>query len=305
MIAERPPAYPTASNHWAKWEHALKTFYRQKDKLWLLIWLAGLGTLALWDVFFLNKPAFLKLQQGVVNTFFVALLVIFLTLFLGWAAGVGQYFLDQMRLRTPYFVATFLLNLIRSIPQIVGILIGYALITLGIQNGMISNPAVIIFLTAFGISLFVFLELVDLILERIAYFKQRDFYNAMRVCGISEKRIINREILWKNSLAHIFNKLISIFGMTIFLLCSIDFIISVGLSGEINAVNLPVTLGSLLANIDSKQDILAIGHTLTNPGYFPNLFFEHLQGISVAFVIVFSLLCIYKIANGFAQRHEL
>lgn len=305
MIAETPPAHPTASKQWGKLERALKTLYRQKDKLWLLIWLAGLGALALWDAFFLNKPAFQKLQQGVANTFFVALFVIFLTLFLGWAAGVGQYFLGKMRPRAPYLAATFLLNLIRSIPQIVGILIGYALITLGIQSGFISNPAVIIFLTALTISLFVFLEIVDLIRERIAYFKQRDFYNAMRVCGISENRILNREILWKNSRAHIFNKLISIFGITVFLLCSIDFIISVGLSSEISAVNLPVTLGSLLANIDSKQDILAIGHTLTNPGYFHNLFFEHLQGVSVAFVIVFSLLCIYKIANGFAQRHEL
>ncbi len=305
MIPATPPARPATLKYSKKWERALKTLYRQKDVLWLIIWLAGLGTLALWDVFFLNKPAFQKLQQGIINTFLAALLVIFLTLFLGWAAGVGHYFLGQLRHRPPYLAATFLLNLIRSIPQIVGILIGYALITLGIQNGALSNPAVIIFLTAFTISLFVFPEIVDLIRERIAYFRQRDFYNAMRVCGISEQRIINREILLKNSLPHIFNKLISIFGVTVFLLCSIDFIVSVGLSGEISAVNLPATLGSLLANIDSKQDILAIGHTLTHPGYFPNLFFEHLQGVSVAFVIVFSLLCIYKIANGFAQRHEL
>jgi len=305
MIPATPTARPATFKYSEKWERALKTLYRRKDVLWLIIWLAGLGMLALWDAFFLNKPAFQKLQQGIVNTFFVALFVIFLTLFLGWSAGVGQYFLDQMRQRVPYLVATFLLNIIRSIPQIVGILIGYALITLGIQNDALSNPSLIIFLTSFTISLFVFPEIVDLIRERIAYFKQRDFYNAMRVCGISEQRIINREILLKNSLPHIFNKLISIFGITVFLLCSIDFIVSVGLSGEINAVNLPATLGSLLANIDSKQDILAIGHTLTNPGYFPNLFFEHLQGVSVAFVIVFSLICIYKIANGFAQRHEL
>jgi hypothetical protein len=78
-----------------------------------------------------------------------------------------------------------------------------------------------------------------------------------------------------------------------------------GLSTDVSSVNLPVTLGSLLARIDSKQDILAIGHTFTNPGYFPRLFFAHLQGITVAFLIVFTLLCIYKISNGFARRYEL
>ena len=124
-------------------------------------------------------------------------------------------------------------------------------------------------------------------------------------CGIPEWRIINFDILWKNSRAQILNKLIAVFGMSIFLLCSIDFIISVGLTTDINTINLPVTLGSLLAKVDSKQDVLAIGHTLFNPGYFPNLFFKHLQGISVAFLIVFTLICIFKISNGFARRHEL
>ena len=127
----------------------------------------------------------------------------------------------------------------------------------------------------------------------------------MRVCGISENRIINYDILRKNSSIHILNKLIAIFGSAIFLQCTIDFIISVGLSTQISSVNLPTTLGSLLAKIDSKQDILAIGNTLTNPGYFSHIFFEHLQGVTVAFLIVFSLLCIYKISNGYTERNHL
>lgn len=127
----------------------------------------------------------------------------------------------------------------------------------------------------------------------------------MRVCGISESRIVNFDILWKNSRLHIFNKLIAVFGSAVFLQCSVDFIISVGLSTDINPVSLPVTLGSLLAKIDSKQDILAIGNTLFNPSYLPNLLFQHLQGITVAFLIVFSLFCINNISNGYAERHRL
>lgn len=287
----------------------MKTFltniYNQKDKLWLLIWTGGIGLLWTWDKLYLNKPALDKVEMGFLYTFIIALLVIFFTLLLSWSIAVGLYFLENARHNAPYLVASFLLNIIRSVPQIVGILIGYILITLWIQSGALRSTAAIILIIAFTISLFVFLEIVDLIRERISYYKRLDFYNAMLVCGIRESRIINREILWKNSLAHIFNKLISVFGITIFLLCSIDFIVSVGLSTEVSSANLPVTLGSLLAKIDSKQDILAIGNAFTNPAYFSRLFFAHLQGITVAFLIVFTLLCVYKISNGFARRYEL
>jgi ABC-type dipeptide/oligopeptide/nickel transport system permease subunit len=155
------------------------------------------------------------------------------------------------------------------------------------------------------IAFFVFLEIFDLLKERIAHFRRLDFFNAMLVCGIKERYIINREIILRSSLLHVINKLIALFGAAIFLLCSVDFIISIGLSTEISAVDLPITLGSLLAKIDSKQDILAIGHTLTHWDYIIRLPFEHLQGITVAFLIVFTLLCMYQITNGYARRVRL
>jgi ABC-type microcin C transport system permease subunit YejE len=160
-------------------------------------------------------------------------------------------------------------------------------------------------LFALCMSLFIFVELVDLMRDRIAHYQKLDFYNAMRVCGISEGRIINVDVLWKNSRIHILNKLIAVLGSAVFLQCSVDFIISVGLSTDVNSVSLPTTLGSLLAKIDSKQDILAIGYTLTHVGYAGKLLFQHLQGVTVAFLIVFSLLCIYNISNGYAERHRL
>lgn len=283
----------------------MNTLLHKRDQLWFVIWIGGLSTLWVWDSFFLNRPAFERLQEASLNTFAIALEVIVLTALTGWISGVVLARTENSRWHFVYLIATFFFNLIRSVPQIVGILIGYAIVTALIQQGILkSNLAIFLSLGA-TIALFIFLELTDLIRERIAFFKKRDFYNAMLTCGISEGRIINREILFKNSLSHIFNKLISVFGITIFLQCSIDFIVSVGLSTAISAVNFPVTLGNQLAKIDSKQDILAIGHTLTSPSYFPQLFLQHLQGISVAFVIVFSLLCIYKIANGFAERMEL
>ena len=64
------------------------------------------------------------------------------------------------------------------------------------------------------------------------------------------------------------------------------------------------TLGKLVWLI-CKQDILAIGYTITHPRYFGDLFFGHLQGVTVAFLIVFTLLSIYNISNGFSERHRL
>jgi hypothetical protein len=122
---------------------------------------------------------------------------------------------------------------------------------------------------------------------------------------VKESRIINIEILWKNSRAHLLHKLVAIFGISIFLQCSIDFIISVGLTTDVSSTNFPSTLGSVLAKMDSKQDILAVSTVLVNPSYLPNLLTNHLQGISVAFIIVFTLLCMYQISNGLVKRYEL
>lgn len=279
--------------------------YPQKDKLWLLFWLSGIILLWIWNLLFLNKPALRKVESSFFNTTLIALLVIGFTLILSWSVTFLAETLKNFKRRGFYLALIFLLNLIRSVPQIVGILAGYIIITYLMQAGILSSPLLIFILMAFVMSLFMFPELMDLMRERIDHYKKLEFYNAMIVCGISQTRIINYDILWKNSRIHIFNKLIAIFGMAVFLQCSVDFIISVGLSTDVSAVNLPDTLGSLLARIDSKQDILAIGHAITSPGYIPKIFFEHLQGVTVAFVIVFTLLSVYKIANGFAERYRL
>ena len=283
----------------------LQDFYRSKDKLWLSIWIAGLLVLWLWDVAFLNAPALGRIEAAFVNTLFAGVLVVLLSLLFGWAAGVGLHFLDEARHRSPYVVLTFFLNVIRSVPQIVGILIGYVVITLFIEQEALQNPYAQLFWMSFVISLFVFLEVADLVRDRIRYFATLDFYPAMLCCGIRESRIVNVEVLWKNSLAHLLHKLIAIFGSAIFLQCSIDFIISVGLSTDVSSTNFPATLGSLLAKMDSKQDILAIGSLFGDAGSFASLLTVHLQGLSVAAVIVFSLLCIYQISNGFVKRHAL
>lgn len=279
--------------------------YSQKDKFWLIVWLVILGLTLIWNILFLNKPALRLVIEGFLNTLYISVLVVIFSFLLGWIIGLLVVKFESSRFHIPYFTLTFILNIIRSIPQIVGILLGYVGITFLITANILTGTWFIMTSMSMVISLFIFNEMIDLIRERINHFKKLDFYNAMKVCGISENRIINFDILWKNSRIHILNKLIAIFGSAIFLQCTIDFIISVGLSTQVSSVSLPTTLGSLLAKIDSKQDILAIGNTIMNPSYFTHIFFEHLQGITVAFLIVFTLLAVYKISNGFAERNRL
>ena len=285
--------------------HRLPALYNQKDKLWLVLWLTGIAALWIWNRVFLNYPAFSQIQSAFFNSFLIALVSIGWSVVLAWSTAVGLHFLPDSRFSYFMLPLTFLLNLIRSVPQILGVLLGYIAVTFMIESDMLTSRVFIVAALATVTSVFVFLELVDLIRERIDHFRKLDFVNAMLCCGISEYRIINIEILWKNSRAHILNKLIAIFSVAIFLQCSVDFIISVGLSTEVSPVNLPPTLGSMLAKIDSKQDILAIGYSLTHPTYVGNLFFQHLQGITTAFLIVFTLLSMYRISNGFAKRHRL
>jgi ABC-type methionine transport system permease subunit len=277
----------------------------KKDTRWVSIWCGAMGVLFLWDAAFLNAPAFAQLRAALLNTILGGALVIVFSGVMGWIAGVGRHFLSEFRFGALYTLLDFLLNLVRSVPQFIGILVGYIVITQFIQSEALVDPYLQIFWTSMVISVFVFLEFADLIRERISYYTKLDFVNAMLVCGISEGRIINWEILWKNSLSHIIHKLISVFGIAIFLQCSIDFIISVGLSRDVSAGNFPVTLGSVLAKLDSKQDILAIGKVLTDPGYISDLVVYNLQGVSAAFAIVFTLLCVYHVANGYVKRHNL
>jgi ABC-type dipeptide/oligopeptide/nickel transport system permease subunit len=278
---------------------------RNKDSRWIIIWITAIIIAGLWDFANLNRPALIKVAAGFCNTLIIALLVVTFTLFFGWFLTLLFNYLAMRSNRTFYYIATFFLNLIRSIPQIVGILFAYVGVTLLVQNDIVTSRIVLFLIMSFCMSLFIVPEVADLMRDRIEHFKRLDFYSAMRVCGIPERRIINFDILWKNSRLHILNKLIAVLGYAVFLQCSVDFIISVGLSTDVNETSLPATLGGLLATIDSKQDILAVGYTLTHPDYIGHLFFEHLQGMTVAFLIVFSLFCIYNIANGYAERHRL
>lgn len=282
-----------------------QTFFSAGDRRWITIWIISVTTAGIWNALFLNRPAFEKVLEGFFNTVTISLLAVAFTLIMAWMTTLLFHRLESSNNRVGSLMLSFVINIVRSIPQIVGVLFGYIGIAAMVTAGILPGKAAVFILMSLCMSCFIMPEVIDLLRERIDHFVKLDFFNAMRVCGVSQWRIINFDILWKNSRIHILNKLISVFGSAVFLQCSVDFIISVGLSTSVNAVTLPVTLGSLLAKMDSKQDILAIGNTLTNLTYFPNLFFMHLQGITTAFLIVVTLLSAYRISCGYAERHHL
>ena len=224
---------------------------------------------------------------------------------IGWGIAWMLYYFESNGKTYWYLPVLFLVNTLRSLPQIIGLFLGYIILNTFFENEFVQSAPMQLCWMAFVMGILCSLEVIDLIQERIAYFTQSDFFHALQCCGMKESRIINVEILRKNSIAHLVQKAVSLFGTSIFLQCSMGFIISVGLSNEISLTNYPVSLGSLLAKLDSKQDILAVGSTLTNPSYFPNLFFQHLQGVSVAAIIIFTLLCIYHIADGLIRTYDL
>jgi ABC-type methionine transport system permease subunit len=278
---------------------------QRKDVRWLLFWLVGMVVIWIWDALFLDPLSYELLQAAIFNTLFGAGAAVVFALTLGWGMALLLYFLESGKGKIFFLPILFLLNLIRSIPQIIGLLIGYIALSFWMENGLLQFSVMQIFWMACVIGIFCSLEIIDLVGERIAYFKKSDYFYAMQCCGMKESRIINMEILWKSSSAHLVHKSVSLFGNSIFLQCSIGFIVSVGLSNEVSLTNFPVTLGSLLAKLDSKQDILAVGYVFVNLSYLSHLFFQHLQGVSVAALIVFTLLCIYHIADGLIHSYDL
>lgn len=263
----------------------------------LLLWL--------WLVVYLNVPARLQYQSAVVTTFLGAAGVVCFSFLLGWGSALLLHVCDFPRRRWAYLAVTFVLNTLRSIPQIIGMLLGYVFLTGLIRSETLRSPLLQLVVIAALTALFLFQEVTELIRERIQHHLRLDFVNALRVLGVSESRIINREILLKNCGAHLLQKAVAQFGTALFLVCSIDYIISVGLSTDVSLSNFPVTLGSMLARMDSKQDILVIGASLTDPSLLAAIPFQHLQGTSVAFTIVFTLYCSYQVSNALVERYRL
>lgn len=172
----------------------IKRKYPQDIK-WVCIWSGVMLFVLMWNLIFLNTPAFKQILAGWLNTFIVSIQVIAFTLVFAWLTTQALFYLESRKKRVFYLILTFGINLTRSIPQILGVLFGTIWITSFIRSGGLTSPFLIFVLISLFMSVFIFAEVVDLMRERINHYQTRDFFSAMRVCGISEFRIINFHIL--------------------------------------------------------------------------------------------------------------
>jgi len=111
-----------------------------KDIRWLIIWISGIFLIGVWDILFLNKPALKKVVAGLTNTFFISLQVLLYSLILAWITAVALHYLETRKHHIGYLCLSFLLNLTRSVPQVVGILFGCIWITSMCKSSGCSIP---------------------------------------------------------------------------------------------------------------------------------------------------------------------
>ena len=278
---------------------------RRPDIRWLLVWITGVSLMLAWNAFFLNDPDMRILTEAFFQTLMISIASVMFAVAAAWAwINLSEWAVSR-KLRLTGLCLNALYDVLRSAPQIIGMLIGYAMLTLFIQSEIIRQALPVMVVMAFTLGLVTAYEFIELFKERIGYFRQKDFYPAMRVCGVSEARIINRDILWYNGRVLLLQKCISVFGVVLFLQSSIDYIISVGLTTDISSVNFPASLGSVLAKMNSKQDILAVGMAFNEPSTIPILFTDHLLGISAAGLLVWTLICVFQITREFTRYRRL
>jgi len=145
-------------------------------------------------------------------------------------------------------------------------------------------------------------EVVDLIAEAIRHFESLGSFRKRAPpswCGSPPASSSTGRYSLKNSHARTSsrNPWAVVPDVRLFLICSIDFIVSVGLSAEVSLSNLPVTLGSMLAKLgpanghtrDRKVALTDVKRVLprSRSGAI-------LQWISVAFLIVYTLVCVLQ-----------
>ena len=73
----------------------LHGIFSGKDRFWAAVWVITVGLLGIWDMVFLNRPAFKKVVTGFVNTFVISLIVVAITLLLGWCFTLGLHYFGQ------------------------------------------------------------------------------------------------------------------------------------------------------------------------------------------------------------------
>ena len=114
---------------------------QRKDIRWLSFWFLGMIVVWIWDALFLDPLSYELVQAAIFNTFFGAGAAVAAALGLGWGGALLLYFLENGKKRFFYLPILFMVNLIRSVPQIIGLLIGYIILSFWMDYGVLQSAA--------------------------------------------------------------------------------------------------------------------------------------------------------------------
>jgi len=174
-----------------------RIFFSKSDpaKFWFRIMIVGLLLIYLWNAAFLYESGFKRWQAALFNSIFVSFVASLLSIFLGWFFSYYKYINEYLDKVVVSKTIIFFIDAIKSIPQVIGALTGYAILTNLTARDYNLSSFVLLILLSFILGLFLFVEAYDMFNERIAYYKDKDFISALRVLGMKESSIINKEIL--------------------------------------------------------------------------------------------------------------
>ena len=272
---------------------------QDRSKFWIFFFIISVSIIFTWNSAYLNDRSFYLIRTAYFNSLVIAFCSIVLVLLLTWFLSVIAITGERIKRFVYFFMNQGIL-----IPQVLIVLFGQAFLNKLILSGFINSAFEYILFSSMILSIALFSETLTFFNNRIELLKERGFYEAMTSLKISKWRIVHFDILWDNSRKIIITKAVALFATVFFLQVIVDFIISVGLSRDLNQFNFPPSLGTVLADTTSKEDLLYVQHIFKNPGLIKNLFFRHLQGISIVAMFFVTLLSLVKYSSEKLSRNS-
>lgn len=137
---------------------------------WLYIWIVGFSTIYFWCSQFLFDGSFSRLKEGLINSLIISVLSICFALFLAWIMVQFSFRYRENKLVSA--IILFFMNGLKSIPQIIGLLICYFLVV----NSISSKWSMIGYFSV-ATCFMIFKEMYDLMYNKLSVTGVRNLYN--------------------------------------------------------------------------------------------------------------------------------
>jgi hypothetical protein len=272
---------------------------QNRSKYWIFFFLISITVIFIWDKIYLNERSFTLVFNAYLNSILIAVLAIIIVISASWLLSLLSSINNVLKQIVYFFMNQGIL-----IPQVLIVLFGQTILNILIVSGHLNNSIEYMIYSSIILSFSLLSESLTFFINRIELLKERGFYESMTSLNIRKWRIVHFDILWDNSRKIIITKAVSLFATVFFIQVIVDFIISVGLSRDLSQFNFPPSLGTVLADTTSKEDLLYVQHIIKNPSLIKNLFYRHLQGISLVAMLFVTLLSMVKYSSEQLMRNK-